>query len=258
MTTAAPRMREMQHLLEALAVGAEAPFYSADAWAARLGDGHLERDFLAHLRQEWQPAAPPDALCAEVMAEARAHIAAWHPGWPHLWAHVLRVTGNLLLVAAETGIDPVHAFLLGMLHDIGKLDEQRSGVQHELIGALMTRKLLHGRDTCCSPELIERLAAAITKRSATGDPFGHLLYDADKLDKIGATGIARRISTGRDQAHIAFALQIVALDAKDFPQMHFDASQRLADLKRQYTAEFLALAQGPAESGSSSARSNRG
>ncbi len=245
MSMTALRPQDLRQLLGALGAGAEQPLFTPADWQSRLNGvsgGPTGHTFLAALTREWQPAAPPDPVCAQIMAASREHVASWHAGWPHLWAHILRVTGTAVALAPEAGIDPAHAFLLGVLHDIGKLDEQRTGVQHELIGALMANKLLGAHPDRFPPPLVERFANAITKRSAETDPLRNVLYDADKLDKIGATGILRRISTRREPEHVAFALQIVAMDLDDFPAMHFRASQRLADEKRAFTHDMLAVA----------------
>lgn len=243
MSTTALKAQELKRLLSALGAGADQPLFALADWQARLNGARSSPTgsaFMAALAQEWLPAPPPDTACKSIMEASRAHLASWHNGWPHLWAHTLRVTGVALALAPEAGIDPSNAFVLGVLHDIGKLDEQRTGVQHELIGALLAHKLLGALPDHFPSPRIERLANVITKRSADNDPLRNVLYDADKLDKIGATGILRRISTRQEPAHIAFALQIVAMDLNDFPRMHFRLSQRLADQKRTFTQNVLA------------------
>jgi putative nucleotidyltransferase with HDIG domain len=240
MEVALSKTQEVQELLGNLMAGAEQSIFSADDWALRLGDGPLALRCLTQMRREWQPISVGGDFCQQIMDKARAHISAWHPGWPHLWAHTLRVTGMAQALAPEAGVDPEHAFLLGILHDIGKLDELRTGVDHELIGALMAHKLLHGYADRCPTPFADRITAAIAKRGSSSDPFVSLLYDADKLDKIGATGIARRLSTEKGASHVRFALRVVELDLEDFPEMHFATSRRLVKSKRAYTKSFIA------------------
>jgi uncharacterized protein len=235
-------LSETQELLGNLMAGAEQPIFSADDWTLRLGDGLLARRFLAQMRREWQPINVCDGFCQQIMDKVRAHVSSWHPGWPHLWAHTLRVTGMAQALAPEAGVDPEHAFLLGILHDIGKLDELRTGVDHELIGALMAHKILNDYPDRCPAPIVQRITAAIAKRGVDSDPFVEVLYDADKLDKIGAAGIARRLSTEQGPNHVRFALRVVELDLADFPEMHFTTSRRLVKSKREYSKTFIAQA----------------
>jgi HD superfamily phosphodiesterase len=153
------------------------------------------------LQREWLPVAPPDAACRSVMDAVRAHLAR-HAVWPQVWAHVLRVTGNAVQLAPEVGLPPAHAFLLGVLHDAGKLDEAESGIDHALIGGVLARQQLA---TVLGLPLaaVEQIANAISKQAAADDSYLRLLREADKLDKIGATGIARRLSAaGRREARL--------------------------------------------------------
>lgn len=232
-----PTVEDVQLLLDSLSAGADQPLYSADDWLPRLGDRLFAQAFAAQLGREWRPATPPDALCQQIADEVRAYLAAAHFGWPHLWAHTLRVTGYALELAGEAQIDQTHAFLLGVLHDVGKLDELQTGVAHELTGGLLARKWLLDR---LPAQIVERIASTISKRNkGNSDPFIDLLHDSDKLDKVGATGIARRLSTDFGAQHIRMALRIVAADVSSFPEMHFPTSKALADSKLEFSKTFL-------------------
>jgi hypothetical protein len=228
-------------LLEGLLVGAAQPMESVAAWTGRLADDHatpLARRFIDELEAEWFLTLPPDALCEQVAAQVRDRLSAWHPGWPHLWAHVLRVTGAAVALAPEAGLDPAPAYLLGICHDVAKLDEFRTGQPHEETGAAFAGEVLRGHLPAAQVEAIQ---AAILKEG--GGALGHLLHDADKLDKIGAAGIVRRVSTGTDPGWLATALSRVADDMRQFPAMHFRLSADLADRKRAFQAWFLPLAE---------------
>jgi putative nucleotidyltransferase with HDIG domain len=248
-TTQPPTLATAQTLLDILTAGADAPLYTADAWAARAEAmlGRARDSFIAafidQLAVEWQPAAPPPgllhALCVDCAAQALNHIAtAQNPGWPHLWAHTGRVAGYALACAEQAGVDPGLAYLLGILHDVGKLDERRTGVAHEAAGALFAQRALYER---LEPDTVTRLAGVIAKRARPRDPLAQLLHDADKLDKIGATGIARRLSTDFGAAHIRQALDNVQADAEAFPPMHFRAARTLAEAKLAFTRPFVRL-----------------
>ncbi len=227
-------------LLDGLLAGAGQMLDTADRWAARLdGDpGSLAGRFVAQLRSEWPDVVPPDAFCAQVADRVRDRLAAWHPGWPHLWAHIRRVTANAVALAGEADLDPALAYLLGMCHDVAKLDEFRTGEAHEITGAIFAGEVLAGHVPDAS---IAAIQAAIRKDG--DDPLAHVLHDADKLDKIGAAGIVRRISTGTTRAAIPAALWRVADDARRFPPMHFETSRALAVSKQAFGAWFMPLAE---------------
>src|SRR5258708_11844617 len=125
---------ELSALLNALAAGAGQKLFTVNDWAARLGEGQLARQFTDQMRLEWHSISVPNALCQTMMDDARGYIG-WYLGWPHIWAHTLRVTGNILALAEEAEVDPAHAFMLGIFHDIGKLDELSGGANHDDIGA---------------------------------------------------------------------------------------------------------------------------
>jgi hypothetical protein len=233
--------RAMIALLEGLLVGAARPMESVAAWAGRLMPDHatpLAQHFIAELEAEWFPALPPDAFCEQIAAQVGERLSAWHPGWPHLWAHVLRVTGAAVALAPEADIDPAPAYLMGICHDVAKLDEFRTGQPHEEVGARFAGEVLRGH---LPAQQVEAIQAAIRKEG--DDPMAHLLHDADKLDKIGAAGLVRRISTDTDPGWLPVALSRLAADMQGFPAMYFHLSADLADRKRAFQAWFLPLAE---------------
>jgi hypothetical protein len=226
-------------LLERLLVGAGHKIDSAERWAARLDDGDPESlagRFVTQLRAEWPDVAPPDAFCAQVADQVRERLAAWHSGWPHLWSHVLRVTANAVALAEDADVDPALAYLLGMCHDVAKLDEFETGEAHEIAGAIFAGEVLAGH---LPPVHVASIQAAIRKKG--DEPLAHVLHDADKLDKIGAAGMVRRVSTGLIRSEIAQALLRVMQDASRFPPMHFETSRAQAASKQAFGAWFMPL-----------------
>ncbi|HVO43063.1 MAG TPA: HD domain-containing protein [Aggregatilineales bacterium] len=224
-------------LISVLRSGADRPLYSADAWSPYFDDS--ADPFLAHLRAEWLPLKPPDALCESTLIQARDHVLDGGPGAANLWAHILRVTGYALRCAPEAHIAPEQAFMLGIFHDIGKLDESIERRPHEEIGAVMAREWL--RDYF--PDyVVDAIARAILKDG--NGSYGWLLNDADKLDKIGATGIVRRFSASAYPGYLPVALRKLRDELQTFPSMRFATSERLAAIKKPITSEFLILASG--------------
>ncbi len=231
----------MLALLDGLLVGAEQLVESVGEWAERLGGGDpapLVSRFIDQLETEWFDATPPNAICERLAAQARERISAWHPGWPHAWAHLLRVTGTAVVVAEDEGLDPVSAFIAGICHDVAKMDEFRTLEPHEEAGAQFAAAMLAGY---LPPDQIASIAAAVRQKS--DDPLCQIVYDADQLDKIGAAGILRRVSNVKHQTALPTVLWRVMDDAWQFPDMHFDLSNSLFRRKRTFQVWFLPLAE---------------
>jgi hypothetical protein len=231
----------MLALLDGLLVGAEQLVESAGAWAERLGGDDpspLVSRFIDQLDIEWLDATPPNAICERIAAQARERISAWHPGWPHAWAHLLRVTGTAVAVAEDEGLDPVPAFIAGICHDVAKLDEFRTGEPHEEAGAQFAAAALAGH---LPPAEIISIEAAI--RQQGDEPLSQIVFDADQLDKIGAAGIVRRVSNVKHQTALSTSLWRVMDDAWLFPDMHFELSNSLFRRKRTFQVWFLPLAE---------------
>ncbi len=110
----------------------------------------------------------------------------------HDFDHVLRVLALAERIARAEGGDLEVVRAAALLHDIGRAEEARTGEDHAQIGARRAREILAGYP----PEKVEAVAAAIAAhRFRAGPPpatpEARALFDADKLDAIGAIGIAR-------------------------------------------------------------------
>ena len=75
------------------------------------------------------------------------------------------------------------------------------------------------------------------------EPLHNILSDADKLDKIGAAGIVRRVSNSTHRTALPTALWRVMDDMWQFPSMHYDLSRELFRHKRVFQTWFLPLAE---------------
>ena len=227
-------------LLERIAANADQPLVTVESWAAQLGSEPEVQLFVAQLQQEWLPFWIPNELCHEMMDYARHHLG-WYQGWIPLWAHILRVTATVLTLAPEADVEREHAFMLGLFHDIGKLDEMNGGASHESSGAQIARQRLTGRYDSSAVDLISRV---IGKKASPSHPYARLLHDADKLDKIGATGVLRRLTTDYGVLNPLAALRRVHMDVESFPPMHFPTSRQMGESKQHFTREFLARFRG--------------
>ncbi len=114
----------------------------------------------------------------------------------HDFDHVLRVVAMADRIAQAEGADRDIVQAAALLHDIG-LDEGRAG--HETSAANRAREILRERgydETFCAA-----VAHAIEAHRFRSGPTpqtleAQVLFDADKLDAIGAIGVARAFAFG--------------------------------------------------------------
>ena len=115
--------------------------------------------------------------------------------------HIVRVIALAEHIQAREGGDLPTIWAAVALHDIGQERELRLGGDHALIGAEMAAELL--RDTSFPQKSIPAVQQAIREHRMTGREApqsleGRILYDADKIDILGAVGIGRLyMVTGR-------------------------------------------------------------
>ena len=115
----------------------------------------------------------------------------------HDFDHVLRVLALAERLAAAEGADLEIVRTAALLHDVARGHGDRLAVDHASAGAEMARELLAGQPA----ERVDAVAHAIAAhRFRTGPaprtPEARVLHDADKLDAIGAIGVARAFAFG--------------------------------------------------------------
>jgi uncharacterized protein len=117
----------------------------------------------------------------------------------HDWFHIERVYKNALLIAKEEDCDLTVVKLAALLHDIA--DSKFHGGD-ETIGPKTARTFLESQNV--SEEIITHVIAIIENISFKGGNFEktftskelEIVQDADRLDAIGAIGIARTFNYG--------------------------------------------------------------
>jgi uncharacterized protein len=125
----------------------------------------------------------------------------------HDFDHVLRVYRLAERIGQAEGADMEVLRTATLLHDIARPDQDAGRVaEHAAEGARRARQILAGQ----SAEFIEAVAHAIeAHRFRVGRPpqtlEAKILYDADKLDAIGAVGIARAFAYGAHQGQRLWA-----------------------------------------------------
>jgi uncharacterized protein len=117
----------------------------------------------------------------------------------HDWFHTLRVYNNALLIAKDEPVDELIVALGALLHDIA---DSKFHDGDESIGPKVAREFLfsHNADS----KVIEHIIKIIENVSFKGgninqefsSPELDVIQDADRLDAIGAIGIARCFNYG--------------------------------------------------------------
>jgi uncharacterized protein len=134
------------------------------------------------------------ALIAEIRAEARRLFD--DSRGSHDWDHTERVYRLCLRIGRREGADLTVLQLAALLHDIGRGEEDRSNgkVSHDLAGAGLARGILeaHGLDRKTVSRVVHCIRShRFRKGVAPRTLEAKVLFDADKLDSIGAVGIGR-------------------------------------------------------------------
>lgn len=117
----------------------------------------------------------------------------------HDWFHIERVYKNALLIAKEEDCDLTVVQLGALLHDIA---DSKFHDGDETVGPRTARTFLEGQNV--SEEIIQHVIHIIENISFKGGNFEkkfnskelEIVQDADRLDAIGAIGIARCFNYG--------------------------------------------------------------
>jgi uncharacterized protein len=141
------------------------------------------------------------------LAALRAQVAADHAGadLAHDLAHLDRVAATAGWIARELGADPLCAQVAAYVHEYHRVLEARTGVRpvpvgqaHHLVGAVLTAHRVplrwHG-DVLAAVESTGRYRIAGDELAATST-VAAAVHDADNLDALGVTGLARACGYG--------------------------------------------------------------
>ncbi len=114
----------------------------------------------------------------------------------HDWNHVERVYNLAIKIGKKEKANLTILKLAAILHDIGKKqqDEVNGMIDHAEVGARLAQKILEKYNL--KKETIEKITYCIETNRFRGNKKpeskeAKILFDADKLDAIGAIGIGR-------------------------------------------------------------------
>jgi len=184
----------------------------------------------------------------------------------HDWDHTLRVWANARRIRELEGGDALVVDCAALLHDIGRPEElaDQGATCHATRGAELARDLLT-QIGITDPDLAGHIAACVRthrfrarggERPATIE--ARIVFDADKLDSIGAIGIGRSFHfAGRIGARVHNAAEEAQESASYSRQdsayreylvklrhvrqrLLTDAGRRLADGRHRFMVAFFA------------------
>jgi uncharacterized protein len=114
----------------------------------------------------------------------------------HDWEHTLRVYNLCLHIGKKENADMEILKIAAILHDIGREEQDKSKgkICHAEKGADLAREILS--EYKLDKDKIEKIVHCIETHRFRGNKIpeskeAKILYDADKLDSIGAVGIGR-------------------------------------------------------------------
>jgi uncharacterized protein len=135
-----------------------------------------------------------EGLFARIEREARSFFRTARGS--HDWDHTERVYGLCLRIGRKENANLDVLKLAALLHDIGRADEDRSNGRlcHGKRGAALAKKILEKNGV--EKETVVRVVHCIEthrfRRNRSPESLeAKILFDADKLDSIGAVGIGR-------------------------------------------------------------------
>lgn len=123
----------------------------------------------------------------------------------HDWLHIKRVENLADNIAEKENADNEIVKLAVLLHDIGRKKEDRGEIKdHSSWGADKAREILEEKGY--QEELIEKVDHCVDSHRYSTEPEpetleAEVLADADNLDALGATGVARTFTVGGERGN---------------------------------------------------------
>lgn len=115
----------------------------------------------------------------------------------HDFDHVLRVLALAERIGSAEGADMEVLRPAVLLHDIGRPEELRDGRCHAQVGAQKARRILSSWPASTVDAIAHAIAAHRYRDDLAPETLeAKVLFDADKLDCIGAIGVARAYLVG--------------------------------------------------------------
>lgn len=111
-----------------------------------------------------------------------------------LWTHSERVARIARFLAEKEGVDAADALLAGLLHDTGKFAGgayHEDEVSEEEVAAQYAERLLSGTVHAERIPAVREAILSLYREELSSSRVGAVVYDADRLDKLGYMGVAQ-------------------------------------------------------------------
>ena len=167
----------------------------------------------------------------------------------HDFDHVLRVLALAERIGQAEGAAMEIVRAAALLHDVARAEEERTGACHAKVGAEQARQILAGHPA----DKVEAVAQAIASHRFRSNEVvpqtleAKVLYDADKLDAIGAIGIARAYALAGRRGQRLWAKTPSGSLAESQPTDHTPVHEFTFKLSQLKDALFTATARQIAE-----------
>ncbi len=137
-------------------------------------------------------------MAGDIFAQIQKKAAAYFENsrGSHDWSHTERVYRLCVRIGEKEGADLEILRIAALLHDIGReeQDSSKGKICHAKVGAKLARSIL--TEVGLEPDKLERVIHCIRTHRFRGKHQpetieAKVLFDADKLDSLGAVGIGR-------------------------------------------------------------------
>ncbi len=159
-------------------------------------------------------------LLAEAEAFVRAELAG--ESSDHDFGHIARVRRLAEVIAREEGADAFLCALAALLHDIA--DPKIAGDEESGLTKVRAWLAAHGADDihAGTTERVMEIIATMSFRGGTRPPMtspeGRIVQDADRLDAIGAVGIARAFAYGGAHSRPLYDAEVASRGAMTYEE----------------------------------------
>lgn len=115
----------------------------------------------------------------------------------HDFDHVLRVLALAERIGRAEGADVEIVRAAALLHDAGREQADADGIDHAALAADRAREILDGQPSAKVEAVAHAIAAhRFRTRPEPATLEAQVLFDADKVDAMGAVGVARAFAYG--------------------------------------------------------------
>ena len=161
----------------------------------------------------------------------------------HGYPHLKRVYNTCIQIGKKLDANLLILKIAALLHDIGRLKEKETSdnMNHAEISAEMALEFLRTNNFNLSDDDIDNVIHCIKAHSFSlklkpESLEAKILFDADKLDAIGAIGLYRTIKMGSNIEQIIEHLENKIMKLKD--HLYIEISKKMAEKRQKIIIEF--------------------